>query len=108
MGSLCLGFWSNLYATLSFSDITKNLLAVGTARQQDALVAALFFYGVGFILLVMGYTRVAEIKAEVDFGGGRPRYTLAKIIFKTVVILALLAGAFWLGRYSLSAAPTKL
>ena len=98
LGSLCLGFWSNLYASLAFSDVAKNLLAVGTARQQDALIGAIFFYCIGAILVVMGFTRVADIKAEVDFGDGdqRPNFRL-KFIIRTVVLIALLGASFWFG-----------
>jgi hypothetical protein len=98
VGSLCLGFWSNLYASLAFSDVAKNLLEAGTARQQDALIGAIFFYLVGMILVIMGYTRVADIKAEVDFGEGNQRlHTRLKIIIRGAIFISLLAVSFWLG-----------
>ena len=101
LGSLCLGFWSNLYATLTFSaDLPKQLLTVGTARQQDAMYAAIFCYAIAILLTVMGYTRISDIKAEVDFGDGlKNKYIVViKRIVKIVLAAGLLVLAFWLGR----------
>lgn len=83
---------------MAFSEVAKNLLEAGTARQQDALIGAIFFYFVGMILIIMGYTRVADIKSEVDFGEGNQRpNTRLKIIIRGAIFISLLAVSFWLG-----------
>lgn len=100
LGSLCLGFWANLYATITYSSgLPDALVTAGAARQEDALVGAILFYAIGAVLTVMGYTRVADIKAEVDFPGEprSKRLTWLKVMTAILIVLGLVAVSFWFG-----------
>jgi hypothetical protein len=101
LGSVCIGMWSNIVTSMAFvPDAPKELLAVWADRQKYALWATIGFYALGLILIAMGFTRVEQIRSEVDFGdeGGHSRWIRNGIL--AVLAILLVGGGYWLGKHT--------
>lgn len=102
IGSVCLGIWSNIFTSMGFaSDVPKELLSIWTAREFDVLIAALISYFIGLVLVGMGYSRIDQIKSEVDFGEGNNsrRRRWPWVICGIAIAAALIYGGYWLGTH---------
>lgn len=102
-GSICLGVWSNIITSMTFaSDVPKELVSLWAGRQTDMAIATVAFYAIGVVLVFMGYTRVEEIKSQVEFSDGspyRPKRWL-RVVAAVVIALFLIGGGYWLGKHT--------
>jgi hypothetical protein len=99
IGSVCIGMWSNIVTSMAFvPDAPKELLAVWGDRQRYALWAAIGFYVIGLILVAMGFTRVEQIKGEVEFPSGRhnSRARIIRVIAYVIAVIVLVGVGYWL------------
>jgi hypothetical protein len=101
IGSVCIGIWSNIVTSMAFiPDAPKELVAVWTDRQKFMLWATIGFYAFGLILIAMAFTRVEQIRAEVDFGDGERPRRWVRVIIAIVAAVLLIGGGYWLGKHT--------
>jgi hypothetical protein len=101
VGSVLLGIWSNIITSMAFvPDAPKELVAVWADRERFAFLGAMAAYAVGVILILVGYTRVDQIKSEVEFPDGS-RFRRRRWVLVAAILIAaglLVGGGYWLGK----------